>query len=538
MQPRGRIRRQPRSLGRHDQFSPQESNRPRAGSGAGRAVDRPVFFDDKLPPVNRPAPQSRQILQQAVALAQSRRSAEAEQLCRNVIRAEPDNAEALHLLGSLRLNRGDAAAAVQLIEAAIRLRPAAALYHHNLGKALDMQGQADAAVAAHRRAVAARADNADFWEALAIAERDNKEMARAAESFRRALALVPGRVATLTRLGDLLQVTEDLPGAIACYRDAIARDGSYAPAHNNLGSALQLQGDFAGATAAHERALALAPKETKYWINLGVARFTLGETGAAQEAFEACLKLAPFDRRAIAYRTAALAELDQFAATAALAELRRFLTPLMLDTPPGWESMDALNRQLAKDLMAHRSLRWEPVGTATTGGADILLLLQHPTPAITAFAQTLRAAIDRHLADLPVEPGHPFLDRRITDYALDIWGTVLKAQGHQSPHIHPTGWMSGVYYVQMPESLGSGGHNADHSGWIEFGRPPDSFRLSREPAVELVRPEPGLALFFPSYLYHRTIPFEGPTPRISIAFDVRLPLVRAAMGRDASHAGA
>jgi uncharacterized protein (TIGR02466 family) len=485
--------------------------------------------------MNRPASQSRQILQQAVALARSRRSAEAEQLCRNVIRAEPENAEALHLLGSLRLNRGDAAAAVQLIEAAIRLRPASALYHHNLGKALDMQGQADAAVAAHRRAVAARADNADFWEALAIAERDNKEMAHAADSFRRALALAPGRVATLTRLGDLLQVTEDLPGAIACYRDAIARDGSYAPAHNNLGSALQLQGDFAGATAAHERALALAPKETKYWINLGVARVTLGETAAALEAFEACLSLAPFDRRAIAYRTAVLAELGRL--DDALAELRRWLTPLTLDTPRGWESIDALNRQLAKDLMAHRSLRWEPVGTATTGGADILLLLQYPTPAITAFATALRAAIDRHLADLPVEPGHPFLDRRITDYALDIWGTVLKAQGHQSAHIHPTGWMSGVYYVQTPESLGGGGHNADHSGWIEFGRPPDSFRLTREPAVELVRPKEGLALFFPSYLYHRTIPFEGPTPRISIAFDVRLPQVRGATGRDASHPG-
>lgn len=473
--------------------------------------------------MNRTASSGHQALAQAVTLAQARKTAEAEALCRGVIRAEPENAEALHLLGSLRLNRGDAAGAAQLIESAIRLRPEAALYHHNLGKALDMLGQADAAVAAHRRAVAARADNADFWEALAIAERDNKEMARAAASFRRALALAPSRVPTLTRLGDLLQVTGDLAGAIACYRDAIARYPNYAPAHNNLGNALQQQGDFAAATAAHERALALSPKETKYWLNLGVARFTLGETAAALEAFEACLRLAPFDRRAIAYRTAALAELGKLDAEAALAEHHRWLTPLELAAPSGFESIAALNRQLATDLMAHRSLRWEPVGTATTGGADILLLLQHPTPAIAAFAETLRAAIDRHLAGLPVEPGHPFLDRRITDYALDIWGTVLKAQGHQSAHIHPTGWMSGVYYVQMPESLGSGGHNADYSGWIEFGRPPDSFRLNREPAVELVRPKEGLALFFPSYLYHRTIPFEGPVPRISIAFDVRPP---------------
>jgi uncharacterized protein (TIGR02466 family) len=473
--------------------------------------------------MSRIAPSSRQTLQTAVALHRARRTAEAESLCRGVVLAEPDNAEALHLLGTLRLSRGDAAGAVQLIEAAIRLRPNAGLYHHNLGKALDILGRADAAVAAHRRAVAARPDDPDLWEALAIAERDNKEVDRAAQSFRRALALAPGRVATLTRLGDLLQVADDLPGALACYRDAIARDPTYAPAHNNLGNALQQQRDYGAAAASHERALALAPSNTKYWLNLGVARFAQGQTAAALEAFEACLRVAPFDRRAIAYRTAALVELGRTEAAAAEAENRRWLTPVTLATPAGWESIEALNRQLARDLMQHRSLRWEPVGTATTGGADVLLLLQHPTPAISAFVEVLRAAIDRHLAALPVEPGHPFLDRRIESYALDIWGTVLKAQGYQSPHIHPTGWMSGVYYVQLPESLGSGGHNADHSGWIEFGRPAPTFRLTREPPVELVRPQPGLALLFPSYLYHRTIPFEGPTPRISIAFDVRLP---------------
>jgi uncharacterized protein (TIGR02466 family) len=471
--------------------------------------------------MNRAASPSRYALQQAVALHRARRTAEAESLCRSVVLAEPDNAEALHLLGTFRLNRGDTAGAVQLIEAAIRLRPGAALYHHNLGKALEIAGQADAAVAAHRRAVAARGDDPDLWEALAIAERDNKEVERAAQSFRRALALAPGRVATLTRLGDLLQVSDDLAGAIACYRDAIARDATYAPAHNNLGNALQLRRDYAAAAEAHQRALALDPAKTKYWLNLGVARFALGEAAAALEAFEACLRLSPFDRRAVAYRTAALVELGRLDPAAAIAEHRRWLTPLMLEPPAGWESIEGLNRQLAQDLMQHRSLRWEPVGTATTGGADILLLLQHPTPAITAFAGRLRGAIDRHLAALPVEPGHPFLDRRIESYALDIWGTVLKAQGYQSAHIHPTGWMSGVYYVQMPESLGSGGHNADYSGWIEFGHPADTFRLTRDPPVELVRPQPGLVLFFPSYLYHRTIPFEGPTPRISIAFDVR-----------------
>ncbi len=38
--------------------------------------------------------------------------------------------------------------------------------------------------------------------------------------------------------------------------------------------------------------------------------------------------------------------------------------------------------------------------------------------------------------------------------------------------------------------------------------------------MEAFRPEEGLMMVFPSYFYHRTIPFEAAEHRISIAFDV------------------
>ena len=61
---------------------------------------------------------------------------------------------------------------------------------------------------------------------------------------------------------------------------------------------------------------------------------------------------------------------------------------------------------------------------------------------------------------------------------------------------------------------------AAEAGWIEFGRPPSSFNCTIEPEVKTHRPEEGLMLLFPSYMYHRTIPFETEEERISIAFDV------------------
>ena len=48
----------------------------------------------------------------------------------------------------------------------------------------------------------------------------------------------------------------------------------------------------------------------------------------------------------------------------------------------------------------------------------------------------------------------------------------------------------------------------------------DDFHATREPEVRLFKPEEGLMILFPSYFYHRTIPFEAEDVRISISFDV------------------
>ena len=94
----------------------------------------------------------------------------------------------------------------------------------------------------------------------------------------------------------------------------------------------------------------------------------------------------------------------------------------------------------------------------------------------------------------------------------------MDARDHQSPHIHPAGWLSGVYYASVPKSIADG--DPAHSGWLELGTPPSDLPPPERPLIRRFRPEPGLLVLFPSYLYHRTIPFEDDSPRISIAFDI------------------
>ena len=61
------------------------------------------------------------------------------------------------------------------------------------------------------------------------------------------------------------------------------------------------------------------------------------------------------------------------------------------------------------------------------------------------------------------------------------------------------------------------------AGFIEFGASnvADVGGGNRALArTRVIRPETGAMLLFPSYFWHRTIPFESDQERISVAFDV------------------
>jgi len=105
-------------------------------------------------------------------------------------------------------------------------------------------------------------------------------------------------------------------------------------------------------------------------------------------------------------------------------------------------------------------------------------------------------------------------------WTLRIWGTVLAPGGHQLPHLHPLAWLSGVYYVAVPPGLGD-------DGALEFGEPPTQFALKIEPERRRVSARPGQLVLFPSWFWHRTLPFAQAGERISIAFDV-MPLLGVA----------
>jgi hypothetical protein len=100
------------------------------------------------------------------------------------------------------------------------------------------------------------------------------------------------------------------------------------------------------------------------------------------------------------------------------------------------------------------------------------------------------------------------------------WSVRLKpGGGRHVNHTHPQGWLSSAFYVDLPKTMTGAVNGEGQEGWIQFGEPGCPTRPALGPE-HAVRPEPGLLVLFPSYMWHGTRPFGGAQTRLTFAFDV------------------
>jgi tetratricopeptide (TPR) repeat protein len=192
-------------------------------------------------------------------------------------------------------------------------------------------------------------------------------------------------------------------------------------------------------------------------------------------------------------------------------------------TPVGFESLAAFNGALAEELSSNAHAITEiPVDEqATRGAALILHLLDGKRPKlIRDLLGAIQACVEGRLADTPgaATDFDPWGAVRPTRLRLRPWGLIQKSGDYEAWHTHRGGWLSGVYYVRIPEAFSVEG---DGAGCIEFGPPPSLTQAGIAIVAPLrVAPSEGLLLLAPSHYHHRTIPFVSAGRRISVAFDV------------------
>ncbi len=270
----------------------------------------------------------------------------AASLYETILSRDPEQVDALQLLGVLRQQQGQFGEAVELCRKAVALRPDVASNYLNLAEAYRALGQFEQAVVHCRTALALRrdypeahnnlglalqalgriADAVDHFKA-ALAFRPDYAQAHsnlgtalrllrmtepAIEHFRRALELNPKLASARSDLGQCLLELGRAPEALPHCRLAVALQPNLPEAHNRLGETFRALGRFSEAIASYSEALRLNPQLAQAHANIGIA---LRQDGRHQESLPWFRRATELDPETLAFRgylTDAVTDLDLY----------------------------------------------------------------------------------------------------------------------------------------------------------------------------------------------------------------------------------
>jgi len=230
-------------------------------------------------------PDTGQMLDKALAHHQAGNLASAEKLYRKVIKMEPGNADALHLLGLVHHHRGRHGKAAGMIERALKLQPGNPMFLNNLGEALRAAGEAEKAAECYRRVLEADPASADALCNLGLALIELGEETEAEETLERAIAAGPGMAEAHAALGGILAGGRRFDEAAKAYQSALEIQPGDPQMLNNLGNALAETGEGREAVVCYRQALAIDPGLTETRIHLGMALSDQGLFGEAADCF-------------------------------------------------------------------------------------------------------------------------------------------------------------------------------------------------------------------------------------------------------------
>jgi pentatricopeptide repeat protein len=408
-------------------------------------------------------------------------------------------------------------------ETVLRYDPRSVTALSNLGIVLGEMRDYGRAEDLLRQAVAIAPRSAETHASLAAVLHDMHRFDAAIAACETGLKLAPDNRKLLNTLASSLSGAGRYDEALALLERMIKAHPRYAMASHFVGTIHTKLGNCDAAVAAFARATEIDPSLAASFVAAAECLMLHGRAGDALGPIERALALNVWDVRALALKTLALAELGRTEEERWLADPARLVRTVRLaDLGYTAEQVGMLNRALSAFATDEPSMREDPPEYATEKGWHTTVnLADADNEAVEVLKRFIGYAFEQRLKALPQEdPKHPFVRGAPSRFHLDLWAVKMASGGKMLPHIHADGWLSGVYYVDVPGVVNDPA--ANEAGWLKLGSPRADIRLTREPITATVKPEPGLIVTFPSYLWHDTVPLPetNAEQRLCLAFDL------------------
>ncbi len=481
-----------------------------------RLLDEPTRAEKTLRDGLAAQPKDARLLNNLGVLLESiGRSEEAIGYFGEALAQRPDMISALVNRGAALRNITRFDAALKDLTKAVALAPNLAEAHYQLANVLRQSGDRPGAEAAYQKAIECDPTRKDVHEDYAKMLWEFGEAGRFLTVLDNAIAAHPTPDLYILR-SDLCSRAGDFHGAGAAARAALKIDPQSVDALRMEARSFRALNRIKDAIRSAQAALKIAPADFD-------ARHDLAELLLADSQYDEAARLLEGDcpdehaQQHVGLKALALrASGDE--AYRRYYDYDRFTAQLTIETPPGFESLEAFNDTLCEALKPLHPTQTQPIDQTLYGGTQSLgSLWSLPLPIIQTLREALLAAALKFVAQLPEDPNHPFLRQKTQNVrCAGSWSVMLSSGGGHVDHVHPNGWLSGCYYVRVPEEVRA--TENEKAGFLRLGA---SGVIGLDlPAERWLRPVEGTVILFPSYMWHGVERFSAASQRVTAPFDL------------------
>ncbi|MEX0300239.1 MAG: tetratricopeptide repeat protein, partial [Kordiimonas sp.] len=426
--------------------------------------------------------------------------------------------KALHNLGALLRSQFRYDDALVFLKRAMTLAPRIVEPRYIVANIYYEQGDFEKADEEYRKVIGLQPDYAEaheslnklYWEhgksdlygkSYAIGIKANPESAQLCENHLRALSN-----ASRTEEGIELGKT---------YASSFP---THAGVHEQLARLQATSGNFEAAEACYTTAVKNAPENKSVRISASQFLIQAQEYTKALEHLEAAENQAPDDQEMWAYRGLCWRlmgdERHEW-----LNNFEQFVGPAVIETPPGYSTLEDFLAELKETLRGCHTAKQAPIDQTLRGGSQTHgTLFERQEPIFGLLQNALKEAASNYIGNLPKDDTHPLCRRNTGSFDFSAsWSVWLREGGFHINHVHPLGWISSAFYVDVPKA--SEEARAEKEGWIKFGESP-LLLGGVDQAARFVEPKPGLLALFPSYMWHGTVAYHNDADRITTPFDI------------------
>lgn len=433
-----------------------------------------------------------------------------------ILEINPEHVMALHNLGLIYKMNNNLDDALSMLERAMTISPNIPEVNYNLGNVLFGLGRLEEAINAFEQTIAIKSDYLDAHKNLNMIYWQHGMTDKHLASYVSTIQSTPNCLPIRHQYADELILHDRMEEAFIVLEEALRVFGDDHKTYALLAHAVRADENPLEAGKHFKKSLQLKDDELNTLLDFSRLLILHKDYDQALGLLDKAEKINPDNQQTIAYQGVCWDQTDD--PRGGWLNDMQYVKPFYIEAPEGYDSVEEFNKDLKAALLRMHTAKNQPIeqtlrgGTQTPGG-----LLKKQVKEVQLARKAFEKAFSQYIAELPFDQTHPLLRRKSENFSISgSWSVRLAGDGFHINHVHPDGWLSSCYYVDVPEVVND---EEQQQGWIKFGET-SMYMGDRETIGKVCKPEAGLLVIFPSYMYHGTIPFKSEEHRLTLPMDV------------------